>query len=476
MAIVVRLNGCVRLAVQHVIQKLGVYWYQRRIPRDMQDAYPPPHRFIRRSLRTRDPKAAAASAITMAAQDDAFWASRRKGSQEASSQLTASALGLLRSIGLVQGEAVSKSQSTGEEIRSSEAFDHFDAHMRKVSPDYRDARALMARDEAYGWEYVESEMALVPREALKLLHEVPLDQAALPITLSAVLEKYLARHDKGDLPKFRKDVTRAVEVVIAKVGDLPIASYTRDHAENVVESLSENGRKTATVRRRLTCIVAVFNFAIEQLHIEFRNSFAKFKIKKEGGDKAERRPFDLMELETIAPAARAKDDDIRHLNAILFDTGARLAEIVGLRRSDIVLSGQAPHILIREDLSVGRTLKNKDSARVIPLVGEALWGTQQAVANATGDWLFSRYAADNDIRATAASQILNKWLRSLPGVNKTVHSYRHSMRDRMREARIPEPEQERLGGWGSRTVGQRYGAGYAIEHLHLEMKKVERMW
>jgi hypothetical protein len=61
------------------------------------------------------------------------------------------------------------------------------------------------------------------------------------------------------------------------------------------------------------------------------------------------------------------------------DTGARLGEIVGLRRDDLSLAGPVPYVSIREHPALGRTLKTPNSRRKVPLVGMALWAAERAL-------------------------------------------------------------------------------------------------
>ncbi len=71
--------------------------------------------------------------------------------------------------------------------------------------------------------------------------------------------------------------------------------------------------------------------------------------------------------------------------AMLSDTGARQAEVVGLRKDDVILTGDVPYILIRPNANRG--LKNAQSERKVPLVGEALWAAQRAMTT-DGEHLF----------------------------------------------------------------------------------------
>ena len=125
--------------------------------------------------------------------------------------------------------------------------------------------------------------------------------------------------------------------------------------------------------------------------------------------------------------------------------------MIGLRTDDVVLNDEVPHLRIRPFGTV-RTLKTPASERTIPLIGEALWAATMALEASrkvvdNNSWLFPRYASDREIKATHASNTLNKWLRNLPGISsdKTTHCFRHAMRDRLRAAQVPHDIQEAMG-------------------------------
>jgi integrase len=208
-----------------------------------------------------------------------------------------------------------------------------------------------------------------------------------------------------------------------------------------------------------------------------KSPFERLRIPNEDQDVDQRSPFTTEELRAINSACREQDDDIRHIVALQADTGARLGEIVGLRVEDVVLNHATPHIHIRPNVKLGRTLKTDASERKVPLVGVALWAAQRAMEAArkrshrTG-WLFPRYASDAQIKATHASNTINKWLLAVTKTEKTSHSFRHSMRDRLRHAGAPPDIQDAIGGWGSRTVGMGYGEGYRLEQLKGYLDKV----
>ena len=46
-----------------------------------------------------------------------------------------------------------------------------------------------------------------------------------------------------------------------------------------------------------------------------------------------------------------------------------------------------------------------------------------------------------------------------------MHSFRHSLRDRLRNVNCPSEVVDQIGGWSNKTVGQEYGSGYAFRNL-----------
>jgi hypothetical protein len=55
---------------------------------------------------------------------------------------------------------------------------------------------------------------------------------------------------------------------------------------------------------------------------------------------------------------------------------------------------------------------------------------------------------------------LNKWLKVKIGPDCTIHSFRHSMRDRLRAVECPSDVIDQIGGWLTQGVGASYGLGH----------------
>ena len=167
------------------------------------------------------------------------------------------------------------------------------------------------------------------------------------------------------------------------------------------------------------------------------------------------------------------NDEGRWLIALISDTGMRLSEAVGLLNGDIVLDQPHPHIVLKEH--PWRRLKTKGSARIVPIAGKSLWAAEQAIMSSQTEFLFPRYCNEDECKSNSASAALNKWLRPRVPDECVIHSFRHSIRDRLRAVECPQDITDRLGGWTVGGVGEGYGSGYPIEVLSKWMNKaVER--
>ena len=78
-------------------------------------------------------------------------------------------------------------------------------------------------------------------------------------------------------------------------------------------------------------------------------------------------------------------------------------------------------------------------------------------------YLFPRYCSDKGCKSNSASAALNKWLKQTIGDSYVMHSFRHSMRDRLRAVNCPSEMIDQIGGWSKRSVGEGYGEGFNVE-------------
>lgn len=304
----------------------------------------------------------------------------------------------------------------------------------------------------------------------QLTGRIPQESTELGPKLSEALQIYFSQKGNGKSKVFFNVNSRACEYVIDVVGDKKLGEYTRRDALAFRDELQRKGLAGSSIGRLLNCISAVINYAIHELALTFSNPFAGLYHDRNAGVK-KRKPIAFEQIQTIQAACRQMDDDRRHLIALISDTGMRLAEATGLHCKDFDLVGGIPCIHIKE--YEWRSLKTASSERTIPLVGAALWAAKRIIEDRNGTGLaFPRYNRASTTNANSASATLNKWLRSYVDPDCTLHSFRHSIRDRLRSVECPADVVDQIGGWSTAGIGQGYGTGYPLSVLEKWMKKI----
>lgn len=285
------------------------------------------------------------------------------------------------------------------------------------------------------------------------------------LDLQGCLEAYL-----DDREIDQKPVRLAVKTLVRIAGNKNISHYDRSDARLFVQSLLGKGNKTATVRRRIQSIRALLEFGYRELDDRKRNPFSRLSIAGEGNDALKRGIFTENQLRLVYSRSFEDADEPSLALPILGETGARLAEIVGLRWEDVCFSQQMFEIRPHKF----RRLKTKSSARNLPIVGTAKSAFALLNRKTGADkFVFPGWFRGGCFDTNSASNILNKRLaKSVEGL--TCHCFRHTIRDRLRNAGAPVDFIDQIGGWSSsQRVGVAYGHGYNIDVQRMFMEKIQ---
>ena len=281
------------------------------------------------------------------------------------------------------------------------------------------------------------------------------------ITLSEALETYLTQKGANKPKTFKAAAQRACSYLVDACGTKTLAEYTRADALSYRDYLIAKGLVGSSVSRVISSIRAVFNFAISEYALDLKNPFVGMYFDKSAGV-SKRLPIPIDDIIKVQHLCRTIDDDLRWLVALISDTGMRLAEGAGLLKRDIILDADIPHISLKPH--PWRPLKTSGSQRDIPLVGASLWAAQRlSEAFPDSPHAFPRYNRKDITNSNSASAALNKWLHQYVPNGCTMHSFRHSMRDRLRAVECPSDIIDQIGGWATEGVGHSYGEGYSIE-------------
>ena len=281
------------------------------------------------------------------------------------------------------------------------------------------------------------------------------------LTLSQALETYLVQKGANRGKTFHTAAQRACTYLVEACGVKGLDGYSRADALKYRDYLIAKGMVGSSVSRVMSSIRAVFNFAISEYALDLKNPFTGMYFDKTAGV-SKRLPIPIDDIRKVQEQCRIIDDEMRWLVALVSDTGLRLAEAAGLLKSDIVLDADIPFVSVR--VHPWRAIKTSGSVRVVPLSNASLWAARLILnANPDSVYAFPRYNKTSTTNANSASAALNKWLHQYVPQGCTMHSFRHSMRDRLRAVECPSDIIDQIGGWATASVGQGYGEGYGLE-------------
>lgn len=280
---------------------------------------------------------------------------------------------------------------------------------------------------------------------------------------------YLRLKGEGKDNVFKRIAERNIEYVVDAIGNKDLSEYTSTDGATFRDALIFKGLAISSVKRVFSSVRSILNLIIKEHGLQVVNPFSGTFMPEETNTK-KRSTIPLTAIKKVQSLCVEHDDEPRWIVSLVSDTGLRLGEACGLKVEDVVLDAEIPHLHIRPNEA--RRLKTASSTRIIPLVGNALWGAAQAVQASNTEYLFPRYTKTGKANANSASAALNKWLREHTPEGCVIHSFRHSMRDRLRAVECPKDIVDQIGGWAQSSVGESYGNGYPLSILSRWMEKI----
>ncbi|MCL2525230.1 MAG: tyrosine-type recombinase/integrase [Betaproteobacteria bacterium] len=450
---------CVTVRHSYTLKSGAIYW-QRKKPKHLM------HRYtnsapLKQNLHTSDPAVAAKKIAQLDAAVEAQWRLMEADPDFVPTSVRHRGAAALKACGILDPRAP-----------CPDALDAFIARLQ----DKRGAYAEAHHDPEWAYYDAPSSAYLAPEEvaAVKLLNGRDL------FLFSDAIEVYLTEHQNAGGPGFAKmsQFTRTCcENFMKLVGDRELTAYTRDDAKAYRDSLM--GRlKTESVKRNMTPVAAVFRRAHMEKSLPLPTIWEEVTIPGFGKDRTPRVSAAQADIDRLRAACYAADDDIRWLVGLQVDLCTRISEVAGLRVEDL-RPDASPVPYVEFAPNAARSLKGETrgsiaSRRRVPLVGAALWAAQRIRDTAAPgqQYAFPRYLGkDGTIKGGSASAAVAKWMRSIglvgaDGKTLTSHNFRHTMRDRLRNANAPRWVQDEVGGWARASVGAGYGEGTALKQLH----------
>jgi len=287
--------------------------------------------------------------------------------------------------------------------------------------------------------------------------------AAKEHSLKDAVAVYLRLKGDDRPPTFEAAVRRSCGYLIDCCGMKALKDYLRSDATKFRDYLFAKGLNGASVARIFGTVRAVINLALSEFGLAIVNPFSNVYFNQREGVK-KRLPVKPDDIKRVQAECYKADDEMRWLVALIADTGIRLAEGAGLLRSDFITKDDILCVSIKPH--PWRSLKTASSERVIPLVGSAKWAAERMLEQPnSSQFAFPKYNNGQRTSANSASAALNKWLKGKIGEGYTMHSFRHSMRDRLRAVECPSDIIDQIGGWLTQGVGASYGEGYSPTNM-----------
>jgi len=287
-------------------------------------------------------------------------------------------------------------------------------------------------------------------------------------SLKASVAVYLRLKGNDRPATFEAAVRRSCGYLIDCCGMKDLHDYVRSDATKFRDYLFAKGLNGASVARIFGTVRAFINLALSEFGLAIVNPFSNVYFDHNVGVK-KRLPVKPEDIKKVQAECYKADDERRWLIALIADTGMRLAEAAGLLRSDFIEQDGILCVNIRPH--PWRSLKTSSSERLVPLVGSSKWAAERILVQSTdSQFAFPNYNDGKRTNANSASAALNKWLKTKIGQGYTIHSFRHSMRDRLRAVECPSEVIDQIGGWLTLGVGSAYGTGHTIVVLQRWMQ------
>lgn len=254
----------------------------------------------------------------------------------------------------------------------------------------------------------------------------------------------------------------------------------------------------STANSYMSAFASLLDFAVAE-HIIDKNPATGLRLASDGVKRKDKRlPFTVADLKGIfaAPLYTGCVDDEAGYNRpgsnrprrgrfwvplVSLYSGMRLNEICQLTEDDIAVEDGTDVILVRSDEDDAKRVKTAAGHRFVPIHPELKrLGFLDHVAGVR-EKQSARARLFPELTTASTGYIsdnFSKWFANfldkveIKDSRKNFHSFRHTFRDALREAEIPQDRVRELGGWSSGSTEDDYGSGTRPSTLAREIGKV----
>ena len=358
--------GAANLKVKGIYLNGKKYSVKIRIPIDLLNHYPKGKTHLQMPLGTSNYLEAIKKAVPILEQWRRDFKALRSGKRPPESVLKTYTIGkdLISVLGIEELEA-----DAVDDRLMKEADRRAHETAKRVGQTLTQAQLLQLADKFYR-EELSIEDVLNPAEIHLLMTKGHLSH---DIRLSDALRIYLESHPYGEKQTIKDMSNYSIDGLIASQGDLILAdpqlkldgALTRQNLEAwIKEMVHTNGLATGTANRRLNQVKAILKqVAIVRQIPNMGFIVDRLVVANAGKDAKVTHSPPPHELKSILEAF--SDDPLITLLVFL---GCRIAEVTGLKLTDLHLEEKHPYISIRPNEIRG--LKTANSSRDVPVLGQ----------------------------------------------------------------------------------------------------------
>ena len=275
------------------------------------------------------------------------------------------------------------------------------------------------------------------------------------ITFEALLEQWAVerRPAPSTLHKYRAVLANFSRIT----GRKDVREITKADVTDFKVKRLALGRDPKTVENDIRTADAVLNWGVRN-DIVPANPFAGMAPRPQPILGGSRDGYSDDQAARILTAARKETGWRRWVPWLLCFSGARIADILQLRRQDIRQEAGVWILNIRAD--VVRRVKNANAWRLLPIHPAVIQeGFLDYVKGMPDGPLFPEY------KTSVATTMFGRWINKvLPDRGRRLvpsHSFRHRMEDELRKVRaLPEVQDAITGRHNPRNAGAGYGRGF----------------
>jgi integrase len=302
-------------------------------------------------------------------------------------------------------------------------------------------------------------------------------KSPLPLMLSELFNLYVELEQKD--ARWVVKQKRIWNRFLAIVGDMPVNTvdrslsrkYIATRESETVKRHNEKGVvadqpvKSGTIEREINFLRATFNRTLLEIDENIRNPFTRTRSTIRGKDAATKEILNSEEFASLIDYCKTKNDALATAILMMAFSGARISEVISLRKKDVHLDADIPYFTVTEYGE--HSIKTANSARNIPIHRTALQLVraqyERAVKNGA---LFPQYNNMTERpKADAAGATINKRLGILfKEKHITSHSFRHQILTAFRNSGVPRDHYEQFTGHNKQTTSDNYGVDRDLDN------------